>query len=104
LPSSNAIANMRGYIYVMLQYLAKNTSGARFLSPVWREEGSLGEKPRGAPIIYFVGDLPGVRIMHNFGVSVVAAVLGLQRREHDGRERRKVSSQAVVVVTAVARG
>jgi hypothetical protein len=44
-------------------------------------------------------DLPGVRIIHNFGVSVVAAVLGLQRRELDERERRKVSPQTVVVVT-----
>jgi hypothetical protein len=47
--------------------------------------------------IDLVDDLPGVRIIHNFGVSVVAAVLGLQRRELD--ERRKVSPQTVVVVT-----
>jgi hypothetical protein len=51
------------------------------------------------PILDLVDDLPGARIIHNFGISVVAAVLGLQRREHDEHERRKVSSQAVVVVT-----
>jgi hypothetical protein len=55
LPSSNAIANMRGYIYVMLQFLAKNTTGYGYSlrfgvrRAAWEREaeGRADPRPRG---------------------------------------------------------